>query len=113
LKIDERLVAQARVHSRNMAQGRTAFGHAGFQQRMRASGVAYSSAAENVAYNQGYSDPAAQAVAGWIKSEGHRRNIVGDFNLTGIGAVTNKTGMCYFTQIFIRRAGTAFSRSRR
>jgi uncharacterized protein YkwD len=113
LAIDERLVVQARVHSRDMAQGRTPFGHAGLQRRVRASGVAYSSAAENVAYNQGYAEPAAQAVAGWIKSAGHRRNIVGDFNLTGIGAVTNKTGTCYFTQLFIKKAGTAFSRFRR
>lgn len=93
---------QARIHSQNMANGRLPFGHQGFQQRVTAVAIPYSSAAENVAYNQGYSDPATQAVQGWIKSTGHRQNMEGNFNLTGIGVATNAKGQYYFTQMFIR-----------
>lgn len=93
---------QARVHSQNMASGKVPFSHQGFQQRVTAVAIPYSSAAENVAYNQGYSDPATVAVQGWIKSTGHRQNMEGNFNLTGIGVATNSKGQYYFTQLFIR-----------
>lgn len=60
------------VHSRDMAEGRVKFGHDGFQQRVAAFPFAYSSAAENVAYNQGlpYTSVARVAVDGWINSAG-------------------------------------------
>lgn len=53
-------------------------------------------------YNQGYSEEATAAVQGWIKSTGHRQNMEGNFNLTGIGVATNAKGQYYFTQMFIR-----------
>lgn len=102
LTVNTRMSEQARIHSQNMASGKVAFGHQGFQQRVTAVAIPYSSAAENVAYNQGYSDPATQAVQGWIKSSGHRQNMEGNFNLTGIGVATNAQGQYYFTQLFIR-----------
>lgn len=102
LTANTRMSEQARLHSQNMASGKVPFGHQDFQQRVTAVAIAYSSAAENVAYNQGYSDPATQAVQGWIKSTGHRQNIEGNFNLTGIGVATNAQGQYYFTQMFIR-----------
>jgi uncharacterized protein YkwD len=43
--------------------------------------------AENVASNQGYENPDNTAVKGWIKSPGHQQNMVGEFDLTGIGVV--------------------------
>lgn len=55
-------VLQARTHSRNMASGAVAFGHAGFQQRAFHSQMAIRGAAENVAYNFGLADPATVAV---------------------------------------------------
>ncbi|MBD2458664.1 CAP domain-containing protein [Nostoc sp. FACHB-87] len=96
---------QARTHSQNMAQGRVAFGHDGFGARIQAIAVTipYSAAAENVAYNQGYSNPATQAVQGWLRSPGHLANIKGNYNLTGVGVAVNSRGAVYFTQIFIRR----------
>lgn len=100
LAVDERLVEQARIHSKNMGQGTVAFGHQGFQERIKAAAIPYKSAAENVAYNN-YSDPASAAVEGWIASEGHRRNIEGNFNLTGIGVVQNEQGFYYLTQLFL------------
>jgi uncharacterized protein YkwD len=100
---DNRIAAQSRIHSQTMANKSVPFGHQGFQQRVQAVGIAYRSAAENVAYNQGYKDPATQAVQGWLKSPGHLKNIRGDFNLTGIGVSQNARGEVYFTQIFIKQ----------
>ncbi|HHU51592.1 MAG TPA: hypothetical protein GXZ36_07220 [Firmicutes bacterium] len=61
LASDERLVEQARIHSRNMGRGTVAFGHQGFQERIKAAAIPYKSAAENVAYTN-QSDPASAAV---------------------------------------------------
>ncbi|MBE9104767.1 CAP domain-containing protein [Nostoc cf. edaphicum LEGE 07299] len=93
---------QVRLHSKNMANGTVSFGHSGFSERLNATGVAYRGAAENVAYNQGYGDPATKAVQGWLKSPGHLANIRGNYNQTGIGVAKNSQGAIYFTQIFIR-----------
>jgi len=93
---------QARIHSRNMASGRVAFGHNGFSGRVAATGIAYSRVAENVAYNQGHQDAATQAVQGWLNSSGHLVNIQGNYNQTGIGVASNNQGKIYFTQIFLR-----------
>ncbi|MFM2061685.1 MAG: hypothetical protein RLZZ507_1355 [Cyanobacteriota bacterium] len=93
---------QARIHSQNMASGKVAFSHDGFQARVTAIGIPYSGVAENVAYNQGSRDPATTAVQGWLKSSGHLTNIKGNYNLTGIGVASNSKGQIYFTQIFLR-----------
>jgi uncharacterized protein YkwD len=93
---------QARIHSQNMASGKVAFGHDGFSARAKATGIAYSGVAENVAYNQGSRDPATTAVQGWLKSSGHLTNIKGNYNQTGIGVASNSKGQIYFTQIFLR-----------
>ena len=105
LIVDARISEQARNHSQAMANGSVPFSHNGFQQRVAtiARTIPYSRAAENVAYNQGYSDPVRQAVQGWLQSTGHRQNIEGSFDLTGIGIAQNAKGEYYFTQIFIRR----------
>lgn len=105
LTLDPRISEQALSHSQAMASGQVPFSHQGFEQRVRAIGrvIPYSQSAENVAYNQGYRDPDRQAVQGWIKSTGHRTNIEGQYNLTGIGIALNESGEYYFTQIFIRR----------
>ena len=105
LTLDSRISVQARVHSDAMASGQVPFSHQGFEERVRLStkSIPFRSAAENVAYNQGFSDPGRQAVEGWIKSSGHRKNMEGNFNLTGIGVSKNARGEYYFTQIFIRR----------
>ncbi|MEH1889706.1 MAG: CAP domain-containing protein [Nostoc sp.] len=93
---------QARIHSQNMANGTVPFGHTGFSERVRAIGIPYRAAGENVAYNQGYSDPATIAVQGWLKSPGHLANIKGNYDKTGIGVASNSRGEIYFTQIFLR-----------
>jgi uncharacterized protein YkwD len=92
---------QAKVHSQNMASAKVPFGHQNFSDRVKSTGISYKAAAENVAYNKGYADPATQAVQGWLKSPGHKTNIEGKFNQTGIGVAVNSKGEVYFTQIFI------------
>src|SRR5579872_2642987 len=92
----------ALAHSRDMLTGATPFGHAGFHDRIDVIRKHFGTvhvAAENVA-----SGPmsAREVVDGWLHSPGHRRNIEGDFRLTGIGLATARNGMIYFTQIFIK-----------
>ncbi len=103
LSLDSRISSQARAHSQNMASGAVPFSHDGFSQRVQAIAevISYDGAAENVAYNQGYSDPATQAVQGWLNSTGHRTNIEGGYNLTGIGVAKNSSGEYYFNQVFV------------
>jgi uncharacterized protein YkwD len=103
LKLNAAITTQARNHSATQASTKR-MSHDGFQARVNAIGqtVPWAGAAENVAYNMGYSDPATVAVNGWIKSPGHLANIKGNYNLTGIGVARNAQGQVYFTQIFIR-----------
>ena len=101
LTLNAEISQQARKHSENMAENKVEFSHDGFDRRIKALSISYRSAAENVAYNQGYGNPVEQAVEGWIKSKGHRQNLTGNYNLTGIGVVENQQGEYYFTQIFI------------
>ncbi|MBD0387373.1 MAG: CAP domain-containing protein [Nostoc sp. C3-bin3] len=93
---------KAMIHSKDMANRKVPFGHTGFSQRVKTVNIPYSSAGENVAYNQGYNDPVTTAVQGWLKSPGHLANIRGNFQKTGIGVATNSRGEIYFTQIFFR-----------
>jgi uncharacterized protein YkwD len=101
LIFNEKISEQARIHSQNMAAGKVPFSHQGFEQRVMAIPLKYSSAAENVAYNLGYSNPANEAVSGWLKSPGHLKNLQGKYNLTGVGVATNDKGEVYLTQIFL------------
>ena len=93
---------EAEQHSRNMAVGHVGFGHSGFDERLRRlmKKIAGSNAgAENVAYG---SRTAEEVVRMWLNSPGHRKNIQGNYNLTGIGVVRGK-GEIFYTQIFIRK----------
>lgn len=104
LTIDNAIRKQCRIHSQNMANKTVRFGHDGFKNRLaeiRKTINNYRGGAENVAYNQGYKDPDVVAVKGWLKSSGHKANIQGKYNLTGIGVAKNAKGEYYFTQIFI------------
>lgn len=96
----------AREHSQNMASGKTSFGHNGFEERAKAmqKQANLSSFAENVAYSYNYADPVKVAVDGWMKSPGHRENILGDFEESGIGVAISSDGKFYATQLFAKRA---------
>jgi uncharacterized protein YkwD len=83
-------------HSVNMAEGKVPIGHDGFQERMRKVPFFVRSFAENVAYNHNCGDPVEVAVAGWIQSPGHRKNLLSNSNLCGI-AIYRSYGRYYFT----------------
>ncbi|WP_052733119.1 CAP domain-containing protein [Hymenobacter terrenus] len=97
---------EARGHSQNMGTGAVGFGHAGFSSRTSRlkTYVSWTGAAENVAYG---SNSAKAIVDMWLKStSGHRENIRGNYNLTGVGIALGKNGYYYFTQIFLKGTAT-------
>ena len=100
------IVLQARKHSSNMATGKTEFGHDGAEQRFKIiskSMKQMDEAGENVFTCTGnYENLAGTVVDGWLHSQGHRENIEGDYNLTGMGVVKAENGDYYFTQIFAK-----------
>lgn len=102
LKMDPVISLEAKKHSLDMATHRLGFGHDYFNDRIKhiyARVPHCRGGAENVAYN--YKN-AAHVVREWIKSPGHKRNIDGRYNLTGIGIARDLKGKIYFTQMFIR-----------
>ena len=102
LKKNAVISAEAAKHSQQMASGKTSFGHEGFDSRVQRISNQLGPvrrSAENVASG---SKTADDVVRGWLNSPGHRQNIEGDFNLTGIGLARNRKGVLYFTQLFIR-----------
>lgn len=103
LKLDSDISKSAQAHSLEMADKEVPVGHQGFKIRVKMLRQEFNlkSAAENVAYNQGYEDPATQAIEGWLKSPEHKKNIEGNYNLTGIGVAKDKQGRIFLTQIFV------------
>jgi uncharacterized protein YkwD len=77
LRLNGKLTAAAKGHAKAMAE-QNFFGHAGkdgsrFSSRINRQGYSYTTAAENIAAGQ---KTAGQVVASWLKSAGHRRNIL-------------------------------------
>jgi len=102
LAMNHDIVIQAKQHSLDMANHRMSFGHKDFAKRIaklhtqiKNSGAG----SENVAYNY---KSAQEVVKQWLRSPGHKRNIVGNYNLTGVGVVRDKQGKLYYTQIFLQ-----------
>lgn len=109
LEWDESLAQMARVHSDDMGT-RNYFNHAtpeGEQTSDRAHqcGVSgWRALGENIAFNQGFDDPAAFAVERWMQSAKHRNNILNaGFSHTGLGIAQTEDGRVYFTQVFVTR----------
>lgn len=95
---------EARNHSKNMALGNIPFGHSGANDRFNRisteiEAVKNNSFAENVAIG-----PDAQTIVDlWLTStQGHKENIEGNYNLTGVGIAVDGTNSYYCTQIFAR-----------
>lgn len=102
LKMKQTITEEAQKHSHDMALHRMPFGHDGFKQRIKRLYQVYPNSrggAENIAY---YKHDAKALVDAWIASRGHRQNILGHYNLTGIGIAHNKKRWGYYTQIFVR-----------
>lgn len=93
---------EATKHSQDMARHRIPFGHQYFSDRIKRIYAAIpncNGGAENVAFN--YKDT-QELVRQWLKSPGHKRNIDGHYNLTGIGIARDSQNKLYYTQLFIR-----------
>jgi uncharacterized protein YkwD len=104
---DGDLCRMARLHSEKMAR-LNFFDHEGpdgdLPNRARESGIRWRSLAENIALNQGYDDPVTLAVDQWMRSTGHRENILRRiFTHSAIGIARSKDGSIYLTQVFIMR----------
>lgn len=102
LAADTALMASARAKSADMSNNNY-FSHnsptlgSPFDQ-MKARGITYRAAAENIAMGQ---RSAAEVVQGWMESPGHRENIMnGNYTHIGIGYVANGN---YWTQQFIQK----------
>lgn len=102
LQIDEKLMASARQKSTDMSKNNY-FDHnsptygSPFDQ-MKANGISYRSAAENIAMGQ---RSAEEVVKAWMESPGHRQNILTpEFTHIGIGFDQNGN---YWTQQFIQK----------
>ncbi|MFT3981496.1 MAG: CAP domain-containing protein [Ferruginibacter sp.] len=100
LQSNEVLNKIAQQHSRNMASGKVKFGHAGFNARnasaaKQIAGLRYF--AENVAYGPVSGE---EVVNLWKNSQGHRKNMLGNFSMIGIGVARSKDGTYYYTQVF-------------
>jgi len=65
-------------------------------------GIKFTAAGENIAYGQKTPKEVMQT---WMDSPGHRSNILSDsFAEIGVGVATTKTGVIYWTQMFMRAA---------
>ncbi len=103
LALNETIAQAAEKHSKNMATKVIPFSHDGFDERMARLGKQLKQVygwSENVAYSE---KPAKEVVAMWLNSPGHKKNIEGNYNLTGIGIVRGANGELYYTQIFLRK----------
>lgn len=109
LVLDTELCRMAQLHSVSMAAG-SFLAHAGpdgrdMTVRAHELGITgWRALGENIAYNQGFDDPAAFAVERWMLSPKHRENITnGMFTHTGLGVARAADGRVFFTQVFMTR----------
>ncbi|HEY9748031.1 MAG TPA: CAP domain-containing protein [Allocoleopsis sp.] len=106
LKNNARLAQVARNYSRLMAE-KNFFSHTGpdgrnVGQRVQAAGIVYWIVGENLFKSVNIPSPAPVAVRGWMKSPGHRENILNaKYSETGVG-VWRQGNSYYFTQLFLR-----------
>jgi uncharacterized protein YkwD len=102
------LNAVAHRHARQMARTRThahVIGASTPARRIREAGYGHRATAENVAFGQ---QTAGQAVADWLASPGHRKNMLDQagmgFTEVGVGAYREPGGQWYYCTVFGRPA---------
>ena len=102
LELNPVISEQARQHSVEMSQTPDTISHKNFAERIEQlrKQLPYQASAENVAANLNYENPGVEAVEGWKNSPSHRKNILGDYNQTGIGIAQSENGSYFFTQVF-------------
>ncbi len=109
LKWNAEIAEIARMHSENMA-GSKFFSHTDLDGRTvderaeRVGLVEWKAIGENIAYLKGHKNPAAMAVENWMKSTGHRQNVLNEtYNQSAVGVAVAADGSYYFTQVFMLR----------
>ena len=104
---DPELARLARQHSENMAGGgfldHTEPVGMTMVNRAHAQGiVGWRALAENIAYNQGYDDPAGFVAQRWMVSYKHRENLLNSrWTRSAVGVAIANDGRVFFTQVFI------------
>jgi len=104
LSCDLAALKVARAHSQDMCT-RKYFSHTNKQgqrpwDRLRAGGVKFSSAGENIAY--GYSTP-QKVTSVWMNSSGHRKNMLSSsWQRAAIGMIRCNGSTPYWTEVFMR-----------
>jgi len=100
----------ARQHSsymsRRSSSGNLVISHDGFKSRagVMARELRFRNSAENVAAQKGWASASAPVrfVDGWMKSKGHLKNIMADYQFTGLGVVATPNGSIFATQLFAK-----------
>jgi uncharacterized YkwD family protein/spore coat assembly protein SafA len=110
LKTNWQLCRVARYKSADMAQPppKGYFGHQSPTygspfKMMESFGLKFSAAGENIAYGQKTPAEVMLGKNGWMNSPGHRSNILnGTYTEIGVGLAKNSSGVCYWTQQFMK-----------
>jgi uncharacterized protein YkwD len=90
LKLDARLERAARAHSKDMLE-RDYFDHGAFGQRLSSFGVRGMVIGENIAWWPGYEARVNLIVRLWLRSPGHRANLLeGSFQRIGVAAIAGQ-----------------------
>jgi uncharacterized protein YkwD len=108
LKLSQELLPLARYYSWRMAEEKF-FAHTDpegrtVKERVSDYGIRWQILGENLAYSNGYVNPVAASMHGWMDSPGHRKNILDSaYNYTAIGVWISENGTVYFTEIFMKK----------
>ncbi|MEW6127156.1 MAG: CAP domain-containing protein [Acidobacteriota bacterium] len=108
LRFSDELLPLARYYSWRMAEEKF-FSHTDpegrtIKERVSEYGIRWRVLGENLAYSNGYVNPVAASLSGWMDSPGHRKNILESvYTQSAIGAWISANGTVYFTQIFISK----------
>jgi len=95
------LTGIATRHAAAVADSLEPFSHRGAPERFAACSTRCLNVAENLARSDGFcrEELPGATVAGWCSSEGHRRNLLGPFDVCGIGWAANENGTIFITQL--------------
>lgn len=101
LSYDEKATICAKKHSEDM-KNNNYFDHKNLNNetpfdRMEKEGISYTTAGENIAAGQ---KNAIHVTNGWMNSQGHRKNILGNYKYIGVGVVFGGNYKTYYTQDF-------------
>ncbi|MGL5312865.1 MAG: CAP-associated domain-containing protein [Peptostreptococcaceae bacterium] len=101
LQYSDQATESSRFHSNDMME-KNYFDHLDKDNktpfdRMKETGIVYTGAGENIAAGQ---VSAIYAHEAWMDSQGHRKNILGDYKYIGVGVVFGGHYTIYYTQNF-------------